>query len=76
MAKIPQYELWRSHRHSDGSMFPGQFIVGIAKQPGQQISYHLPLERWYETNFIQEIDEAPEWDGHTPTDVLVRLQQL
>lgn len=68
--------VYRSKVHADGSIFEGWFIVGIDKEAGKQISYHLPLERWDETDFITEIDRAPEWDGHTPADVLMRLKLL
>lgn len=71
-----KFEVWRSHRHSDESMYPGEFVMGIGKEKGKQITYHIPIERWHETNFAQEIDTAPEFDGHTPSDVLERLKTL
>jgi len=68
--------VWRSKLHSDGSSFDGCFILGINKVPGEQITYHLPLKRWEETYFAEILDKAPEWDGHTPADVLQRITNL
>lgn len=69
-------ECWRSKLHSDGSSFEGWFILGIYKEKGKQITYHLPLDRWDETEFAQTLDKAPEFDGHTAADVLERLKKL
>jgi len=72
-------DVWRSKRHSDGELCFGtgtQFIMGIGKAKGQQITYHIPIERWEETNFAETLDQAPEWDGHTSNDVLDRLIKL
>ena len=68
--------VWRSKFHSDGTAWDGWFILGIFKQKGQQITYHLPMDRWDETTFASECPKAPEWDGHTPQDVLERLKKL
>ena len=68
--------VWRSELHSDGSRFDGWFILGIEEGKGAQITYHLPMSRWAETGFAATLDRAPEWDGHTPPDVLKRLKEL
>lgn len=68
--------VWRSKAHSDGSMFDGWFILGIFTKKGRQITYHLPLSRWNDTSFAIDLPMAPEWDGHTPQDVIERLKQL
>jgi hypothetical protein len=68
--------VWRSKSHSDGSMFEGMFILGIGEEPGKQITYHLPLSLWDQTSFAKNYETAPEWDGHTPEDVLNRLITL
>jgi len=75
---VPKNEsfVWRSHKHSDMSSWDGWFILGIGRETGDQITYHLPLSRWNETSFAETLDCAPEWDGHTPTDVLERLKNL
>lgn len=70
------YNVWRSKLHSDGSEFEGWFVLGINKGKGDQITYHLPLSKWDETNFAENLEKAPEWDGHTSNDVLNRLKNL
>lgn len=69
--------VWRSKLHSDLlTMYPGMFIMGIGKAKGEQMTYHLPIERWDETNFAETLEAAPEFDGHTPDDVIARLKKL
>jgi len=68
--------VWRSKNHSDGTIFEGWFIMGIGSFEGQQITYHLPLERWEETNFAQTLEKSPDYDGHTSAQVLERLKTL
>lgn len=70
------YPVWRSKFHADGSAYDGWFILGIRKEKGKQISYHLPLARWESTDFAETLDKAPEWDGHGSGDVLIRLHEL
>jgi hypothetical protein len=70
---------WRSKRHSDGELCFGtgtQFVLGVGKDAGDQITYHIPIDRWDETDFAETLDKAPDWDGHTSADVLERLKQL
>jgi len=68
-------EVWKSKLHHDGSSYDGWFIMGIGTVKGEQISYHLPLSRWDECD-VSIMDRAPEWDGHTPADVISRLKTL
>lgn len=67
---------WRSKLHSDGTALEGWFVMGIGTEPGDQLTYHLPLERWDETDFVVELERAPEWDKHTSADVITRLKKL
>lgn len=70
---------WRSKRHSDGELCfdtGTQYVLGIGKEPGTMITYHIPIERWNETDFAETLDKSPEWDGHTSADVLERLKTL
>ena len=69
-------KIWRSKTHHDGTSWDGWFIMGIGKEKGEQISYHLPLSRWDETDFAETLEKAPEWDGHTSNEVLERLKAL
>lgn len=68
--------VWRTKVHSDGSVWDGWFILGINKESGEQITYHLPISKWGECDFAETLNKAPEWDGHTSADVLERLRQL
>lgn len=71
-----KYKVWRSKKHSDGSEFSGWFIMGIGKDRGEQITYHLPNSKWKQTEFAQTIEFAPNFDGHTSNDVLERITSL
>jgi hypothetical protein len=69
--------VWCSTKHSDGSTFGDWFVLGISKEKGKQITYYLPARFWSEvTDFAEILEQAPEWDGHTPADVLERLKML
>lgn len=68
--------VWRSKKHSDGSEWSGWFIMGIGYERGEQITYHLPLSKWNATDFCDTLEYAPNYDGHTSTDVLIRLSKL
>jgi hypothetical protein len=74
--RIRPERVWRSKLHSDGSRYDGWFILGIDRLPDEQITYHLPIALWEATSFAQTLDKAPTFDGHTPADVLERLQRL
>lgn len=70
-------DIWMSKKHSDGSELPGWFILGINKEPGFQMTYHLPDRYWDEASYVANILAiAPEWDGHTSDAVLERLRNL
>jgi hypothetical protein len=75
-AQVRPYDIWRSKLHADGSAYEGWFIMGIGKDAGKQISYHLPEKMWEATDFAETLDRAPEFDGHSSENVLERLSQL
>lgn len=68
--------IWRSRLHSDGSAIEGWFVLGYGKQAGEQITYHLPIERWDDCAFAETLEWAPACDGHSAADVLERLKRL
>ena len=74
---LPKDKTWKSLKHHDGTMFDGMFVVGINTEYGQ-ITYHYDIEPYYNTIFagVRELPNAPEYDGHTPDDVVERLSQL
>lgn len=67
--------VWKSKKHSDGTAVEGWFVAGIFSKQGDQITYHLPMDKWILLD-IPEFNTAPEWDGHKPEDVLERLLKL
>ena len=68
---------WKSKKHHDGTMYDGMFIVGI-DTPYGQVTYHYDIEPYWDTVFarVHEIDNAPEWDGHTPEEAIKRIEFL
>lgn len=72
---------WRSRQHAlgQGAMFEGMFIAGMSLPIGrkiEQITYHLEDETWDWFEGVTVLENAPEWDGHTPDDVLERLNRF
>lgn len=67
---------WRSKKHSDGSRWKGWFIAGLGGEWGRQITYHLPMKYWNRLRNTITYEKAPPYDGHTPKDVIMRLQKL
>lgn len=68
------YYVYKSKLHHNGTMFDGYFIV-MAQTLAGQISYHYLLKHW-DAFELTEVERAPEWDGHTPKDVVERLMRL
>lgn len=71
--------VWHSKKHSDGEICFGtgtQYVFGIGRKKGEQITYRIPIRRWDETDFAETLDNALEWDGHSSDDVLMRLKSL
>lgn len=73
LARSHPHLVWRAIQHPDGTMFPGMFIAGMHLPTGD-ISYHLPMSEWDALLGVGEaLTRSPEWDGHTPADVITRL---
>ncbi|MFW7187330.1 hypothetical protein [Lysinibacillus sp. BNK-21] len=64
---------WKSKKHHDDTMYDNYFIVGI-DTPNGQFTYHYHLKHWHMFD-VKELENAPNWDGHTSDDV-VRLLHL
>lgn len=59
---------WKSRLHHDGTMFDeDSFIVGVETSEGQY-TYHYHLKYW-DMYDVKELDYAPEYDGHKPSDI-------
>jgi len=63
---------WRSRQHSDGSSFDDWFIAGM-RLPTGDVTYHIPDRFWGMLDDITTEEKAPDWDGHTADDVVIRL---
>ena len=74
LAKNGTVRVIKSKRHHDGEeCFGGGWFIVMAELPTGQISNHYELKDW--DNFkCEEVDVAPEWDGHTPEDAARRLE--
>ena len=66
---------WKSKLHSDGTMYDGMFIVGI-QTPQGQATYHYDIDPYWDMFNCKELDQAPEWDGHTPSEAIERIATL
>ena len=66
---------WKSKLHADGTMYLDYFIVGITTPQGDY-SYHYHTDHWDYFKYIKELEQAPEWDGHRPTDITRLLSLL
>ena len=66
---------WKSRFHHDGTMYDGMFIVGI-ETPGGQATYHYDVDPYWDIFDCEELDRAPEWDGHTPAQAIDRIVAL
>ena len=66
---------WKSMLHHDGTMYDGMFIVGV-ETPGGQATYHYDVDPYWELFDCDELDRAPEWDGHTPAQAIDRIAAL
>ena len=71
---LPSDTVYKSKKHHDGTMYDGMFIVGTNLPGIGAISYHYDLDPWWDIFNIREVENAPEWDGHTPNDVIERLK--
>lgn len=66
---------WKSRLHHDGTMYDGMFIVGV-ETPGGQATYHYDVDPYWGIFDCEELDRAPEWDGHTPRQSIDRIAAL
>ena len=62
---------YKCRKNADGTEWEGWFLISLKLDSGD-ISYHLPNEYW--DLALCEEKETSEWDGHTPDDVLQRLE--
>ncbi len=65
---------FKSRKHDDGTEWEGWFILGLNTEYGQ-ITYHLP-DRWWDHVDVPDVDGNVDYDGHSSSDVLLRLMSL
>lgn len=75
LCKSNPKKAWVSRFHSDNTAYPGWFLLGIGKLPGDQITYHIPDKYWVFCSKYEKLDKAPDFDGHTSNDVLYRIKR-
>ena len=68
--------VWRSKLNAEGSGDKDWFIMGIELFDRKIISYHLPISKWNETDFVSSTYERVIYDGHNSNDTLERLKLL
>lgn len=66
---------WKAKKHHDGTMYDGMFIVGI-ETPDGQATYHYDIDPYWDMFNCRVLDNAPEWDGHTPAQAIERIGRL
>lgn len=66
---------WKSKLHSDGTMYEGDFIVGINTPRGQAL-YHYDIDPYWDMFKVPEIPSAPEWDGYLPAHAIERIASI
>ena len=66
---------WKSKQHDTGDMYDGMFIVGI-ETPEGQATYHYDIYPYWDMFNVKEVERAPKWDGHTPSDAIERIGTL
>ena len=62
---------WKSKLHDDGTMFgedDEMFIVGV-ETPEGQYTYHYHTDPYWDIFKVKELDYAPKYDGHKPSDI-------
>ena len=65
--------------NQNGEKWGDSFILGIHIEEGMQISYHIPNKYRHLCDFVNPLDIYhldTIWDGHTPQNVLERLELM
>ena len=76
-AENQKYEVYKSRRHNDGELcFDGEYFIVVAQLPTGQVTNHYHIGHWdmFKINEYGKVKE--DFDGHTPSDVIERLQQV
>lgn len=75
--KNGKYEVYKSKRHYNGELcFGGDWFIVVAILPTGQISNHYEMKDWDLFDIPEYEKSKYEFDGHTPQDVLKRLEDI
>lgn len=68
---------WKSLLHNDPNdpMYQGMFIVGV-ETPEGQATYHYDIDPYWSIFKVKELERAPKYDGHTPSDAIERILNM
>ncbi len=66
---------WKSKLHDTGDMYEGMFVVGIETEKGQA-TYRYDIDPYWDMFKVKELEKAPKWDGHSPSDAIERIGNL
>lgn len=76
LASKGKIKVVKSIRHHTGDLcFGGGWFVVVAELPTGQVTNHYELKHWPMFH-CEEVDAAPEWDGHTPDIAASRLKRF
>ena len=76
-SKHDTIEVYKSKKHSDGELcFDGEWFVVVAILPTGQITNHYHIKYWDYFQIKEYPQVKDEFDGHTSTDVLKRLNSM
>ena len=65
----------KSLKHHDGEFcFGGGWFIVTAQLPTGQVSNHYQTQHW-DLFAVPEVEEAPQWDGHTPDEAAKRIKK-
>lgn len=59
---------WKSKLHDDSTMFDDMFIVGV-ETPEGHYAYHYHINPYWDMFDVKELEYAPKYDGHKPSDI-------
>lgn len=69
---------WKSMQHDDPEfpMYDGMFICGITTPDGQA-TYHYDINPYWDMlQYVQVLECAPKYDGHTPAQAVERIYHM
>ena len=74
LMKSHPHASWKSKKHEDGTSWDGWFIAGM-QLPTGNITYHLPIDEFWDMLSVAELEFGVKWDGHTSDDVVKRIME-